>query len=103
MFSSRCRADLTGAPPDLRALVNFGFFGVIARPLFLWLKWTYELVHNWGWAIVIQTLIINLALLPLARLQHEVGAEDAEGGSRRSRPSRKSTRSTACAIRASRR
>ena len=56
---------LTRRPPDLRALINFGFFGVIARPLFLWLKWTYGWVHNWGWAIVIQTLIINLALLPL--------------------------------------
>jgi len=56
---------LTGAPPDLRALINFGFFGVIARPLFLWLKWTFGWVHNWGWAIVIQTLIINVALLPL--------------------------------------
>jgi YidC/Oxa1 family membrane protein insertase len=56
---------IQGAPQDLRALVNFGFFGVIARPLFLWLKWTYDYVHNWGWAIVIQTLIINLALLPL--------------------------------------
>ena len=56
---------LTGAPPDLRALINFGFFGVIARPLFLWLKWTYGWIHNWGWAIVIQTLVINLALLPL--------------------------------------
>ena len=51
---------------DLRNLVDFGFFGIIARPLFLWLKWTYEkVVHNWGWAIVLQTLIINLALLPL--------------------------------------
>jgi YidC/Oxa1 family membrane protein insertase len=56
---------LADAPQDLRALVNFGFFGVIARPLFLWLKWTYEFVHNWGWAIVLQTLIINLTLLPL--------------------------------------
>jgi YidC/Oxa1 family membrane protein insertase len=52
--------------PDLRDLVNFGFFGIIARPLFIWLRWTYEYVaHNWGWAIAIQTLIINLALLPL--------------------------------------
>jgi YidC/Oxa1 family membrane protein insertase len=51
---------------DLRELVNFGFFGIIARPLFLWLKWTYQhMVGNWGWAIVIQTLIINVALLPL--------------------------------------
>jgi YidC/Oxa1 family membrane protein insertase len=56
---------IADAPPDLRGLVNFGFFGVIARPLFLWLQWTFKYVGNWGWAIVIQTLIINLALLPL--------------------------------------
>jgi YidC/Oxa1 family membrane protein insertase len=52
--------------PDLRKLVDFGWLGLIARPLFLWLKWTYNhVVANWGWAIVIQTLIINIALLPL--------------------------------------
>ena len=57
---------VNAAPQDLRALVNFGFFQVLARPLFLWLKWTYEkVIHNWGWAIALQTLIINLALLPL--------------------------------------
>jgi len=57
---------ISGADADLRGLVNFGFFGVIARPLFLWLKWTYShIVSNWGWAIAVQTLIINLALLPL--------------------------------------
>jgi YidC/Oxa1 family membrane protein insertase len=57
---------ISGAPQDLRALVNFGFFHYIARPLFYWLKWTHDkMVPNWGWAIVIQTLIINLALLPL--------------------------------------
>jgi YidC/Oxa1 family membrane protein insertase len=52
--------------PDLRGIVNFGWWGILSRPLFLWLKWTYNhIVHNWGWAIVIQTLIINIALLPL--------------------------------------
>jgi YidC/Oxa1 family membrane protein insertase len=57
---------IIGAPQDLRALVNFGFFNLIARPLFQWLKWTHaHITSNWGWAIVIQTLIINLALLPL--------------------------------------
>jgi YidC/Oxa1 family membrane protein insertase len=57
---------IRGADPDLRSLVNFGFFHIIARPLFVWLKWTYDyVVHNWGWAIALQTLIINLALLPL--------------------------------------
>jgi YidC/Oxa1 family membrane protein insertase len=56
---------IVGADPDLRGLINFGFWGVIARPLFLWLRWTYGFIHNWGWAICIQTLIINLALMPL--------------------------------------
>jgi YidC/Oxa1 family membrane protein insertase len=56
----------TNGPNDLRDLVNFGFFGIIARPLFLWLRWTYaHIVPNWGWAIVLQTFIITLALLPL--------------------------------------
>ena len=52
--------------PDLRGLVDFGWWGLIAKPLFLWLRWTYfHVVPNWGWAIVVQTLIITLALLPL--------------------------------------
>jgi YidC/Oxa1 family membrane protein insertase len=52
--------------PDLRGIVDFGWWGILARPLFLWLKWTYNhIVPNWGWAIVLQTLIITVALLPL--------------------------------------
>lgn len=51
---------------DLRGLVDFGFFGIIARPLFIWLRWMqHHMVSNWGWAIALQTLIITLALLPL--------------------------------------
>jgi YidC/Oxa1 family membrane protein insertase len=57
---------ITGAEPDLRAIIDFGLLGIIARPLFLWLKWMYNhIVANWGWAILLQTLVINLALLPL--------------------------------------
>ena len=57
---------ITGAEPDLRSVVDFGWLGIIARPLFFWLKWMYaHIVPNWGWAILLQTLVINLALLPL--------------------------------------
>lgn len=52
--------------PDLRGVYDFGTFGFIARPLFLWLKWTYEhWIPNWGWAIAFLTLVITMALLPL--------------------------------------
>jgi YidC/Oxa1 family membrane protein insertase len=60
---------ISGAQRNLRSIVNFGFFEVLARPLFLWLRWMNQYVHNWGWAIVLQTLIITLALAPLTVYQ----------------------------------
>jgi len=61
---------VSGADSDLTGLVDFGWWGIIAKPLFIWLRWTYHhMVPNWGWAIVIQTIIITLALLPLRIMQ----------------------------------
>ncbi len=58
-------AGQTGAP-DLGSLIDFGFFSIISKPLFLWLKWTQaHWTPNWGWSIVVLTVIINLALMPL--------------------------------------
>jgi len=59
------RASAEG--PNLEGLVDFGeYLGFIAKPLFLWLKWTHDhWVPNWGWSIVIVTLIINVAMFPL--------------------------------------
>ena len=53
--------------PDLGHVVDFGkYLGFIAKPLFLALRWTHDhIVGNWGWAIIILTVIINLVLLPL--------------------------------------
>ncbi len=69
--------------PSLEDVTDFGFFGIIAKPLFLWLKWTHDhMVANWGWSIIILTLIINLALFPLryssmkaALLQQKIAPE----------------------------
>jgi YidC/Oxa1 family membrane protein insertase len=47
-------------------MLDYGMFGFISRPLFACLTWTFEhIAHNWGWAIAILTIIINLILLPL--------------------------------------
>jgi YidC/Oxa1 family membrane protein insertase len=51
--------------PDLEGTIDFGFFGIFAKWLFIWLNWTHDhWISNWGWAIVLLTVIINLALLP---------------------------------------
>jgi YidC/Oxa1 family membrane protein insertase len=52
--------------PDLRGMTDFGMFSFIAKPLFIWLRWTYEhMIPNWGWAIAFLTLVITVVLLPL--------------------------------------
>ena len=49
----------------LDLVVDYGIFTVISAPLFWLLKWLYGLVHNWGWAIVLLTIIIKSAFYPL--------------------------------------
>ena len=52
--------------PKLQQLIDWGWFGVIAKPIFLALHWLNDnLIHNYGWSIVVITIIINLLLLPL--------------------------------------
>ena len=57
---------LSSISPRLEQLVDFGYFGLLAKPLFLALRWLHDnFAHNYGWAIIIATIIINFILLPL--------------------------------------
>jgi YidC/Oxa1 family membrane protein insertase len=50
----------------LEPLVEFGFFGIIGKYLFLALQFIHtHIAPNWGWSIVILTVLINLLILPL--------------------------------------
>jgi len=51
--------------PPLHGLINFGWLEFIADPLFHGLKWLHGYIPNWGWAIVVLTLVINILFLPL--------------------------------------
>jgi YidC/Oxa1 family membrane protein insertase len=58
-------ANGTETGPNLEPVVSFGFWGFISKPFFLGLRWVHNhLIPNWGWAILIITVIINLAMLP---------------------------------------
>jgi YidC/Oxa1 family membrane protein insertase len=57
--------ELKHMNPPLHGLVNFGWMEFIADPLFHMLKWLHKYIPNWGWAIVVLTLVINMALFPL--------------------------------------
>jgi YidC/Oxa1 family membrane protein insertase len=57
--------ELKKMNPPLHSLVNFGWLEFIADPLFHGLKWLHSYIPNWGWAIVVLTLVINMLLFPL--------------------------------------
>jgi len=57
--------DLKAMRPPLQSLVNFGFLEFIAEPLFHGLKWLHKYIPNYGWAIIVMTLFINMLLFPL--------------------------------------
>jgi YidC/Oxa1 family membrane protein insertase len=56
---------LKAVRPPLNGLVQFGWWGFIAEPLFYGLRWTYRYVPNYGWAIVLITIGINMVMFPL--------------------------------------
>jgi YidC/Oxa1 family membrane protein insertase len=57
--------DLKKMNPPLHGLINFGWLEIISDPLFHGLKWLHGYIPNWGWTIVVLTLVINSLLFPL--------------------------------------
>jgi YidC/Oxa1 family membrane protein insertase len=52
--------------PRLPQVIDWGWFFFIAQPLFYSLQWTTNTItHNYGWAIVLLTIVINIVLFPL--------------------------------------
>jgi YidC/Oxa1 family membrane protein insertase len=57
---------LKSIDPKLEQLVDFGFASALAKPLFLIVNWANDqIVHNFGWSIILVTIVINFALFPL--------------------------------------
>ncbi len=49
----------------LEHIIDFGFFSILAVPLFWVLKMLYKITGNYGWAIVLLTIIVRIPFIPL--------------------------------------
>ena len=58
--------DLEALNPELIDVIDYGWFTFIAKPMFLLLQFIQGYVGNWGWTIVILTILIKLVLYPLS-------------------------------------
>ncbi|HJP37113.1 MAG TPA: membrane protein insertase YidC, partial [Gammaproteobacteria bacterium] len=52
--------------PGLELTVDFGVLWFIAKPLFIVLQFIKDLTGNWGWAIILLTMLLKLAFYPLS-------------------------------------
>ncbi|WII73020.1 membrane protein insertase YidC [Bdellovibrio sp. 22V] len=55
---------LKAVDPELAQIIDLGFFGFIARPLLYVMKAFHAMVGNWGFAIILLTLLVRLVVLP---------------------------------------
>jgi YidC/Oxa1 family membrane protein insertase len=58
--------ELEKLAPGLELVVDYGWLTFISKPLFWLLEFLYGLVGNWGWAIVLLTIIVKGAFYPLS-------------------------------------
>jgi YidC/Oxa1 family membrane protein insertase len=76
VFSSRLyvgpklQDTLPDLAPGLEYTVNYGIFTVFSKPLFWLLSKIHGLVGNWGWSIVILTILIKAAFFKLTEAQY---------------------------------
>jgi len=69
---------LRSTRPPLDSLVDFGWFSLVAKPLFLAMRYIYDhWVHNYGWAIMILTVLINLPDVSFEAQKHPLSPRNA--------------------------
>ena len=70
--------DLATAAPGLEYAVDYGWLTVVAKPLFWVLSKINGLVHNWGVAIILLTVLIKAAFYPLSAKSYKSMAQMRE-------------------------
>ncbi len=61
----KLQSQLEELNPKLKLTVDYGFLSILSQPMFWLLDWIHGFVGNWGWSIVIVTLLIKLAFYKL--------------------------------------
>lgn len=52
--------------PELTDAIEFGWFSFLSKPFFEVLLWINDHMGNWGWSIILFTLLVKVILFPLS-------------------------------------
>ena len=59
-------AALESTAPGLELVKDYGWLTIIAKPIFWLMTQIHKVLGNWGWTIIVLTVLIKLALFPLS-------------------------------------
>ena len=67
----KLQEELDQIAPGLELAVDYGWLTILAKPIFWLLDLIHSLVGNWGWAIIILTILIKLAFYKLSETSYK--------------------------------
>ena len=65
-FGPKKLSKLSESGHNLDKIINFGWFDILAKPMLALLNFFYGYIHNYGWAIILVTVIIKILFWPIA-------------------------------------
>jgi len=57
--------------PGLELVKDYGWFTILAKPIFWLLEKIHAMVNNWGWSIIFLTMLIKLLFFPLSAASYK--------------------------------
>jgi YidC/Oxa1 family membrane protein insertase len=63
--------QLRDIAPGLDLTVDYGWLTILAQPIFWLLSWIHALLGNWGWSIILLTILIKLAFYKLSETSYK--------------------------------
>jgi YidC/Oxa1 family membrane protein insertase len=57
--------------PGLELLKDYGYLTILAKPIFWLLEHIHNIAGNWGWSIILLTILIKLVFFPLSAASYK--------------------------------
>ena len=69
-FGPKIKKELQKAHPELDLAVDYGWLWWIGQPMYSAMSFFHDLTGNWGWSIVLVTILIKILLWPLSMVSY---------------------------------
>ena len=69
-FGPKIKKELQKAHPELDLAVDYGWLWWIGQPMYSAMSFFHNLTGNWGWSIVLVTILIKVLLWPLSMVSY---------------------------------